>query len=290
MKPRDEQPDGDDASKLAGDLELPNAVVALASYVQRFRNHPSAMSASTRANQRRADRAALVNLYDEVLTIFTRLIEDLMPIHQAAVSLRSGLPAPRETDLNRYFEAMPKLTVDLKSLHHWCYSIVNFVRKTEPRVDVSELDRISLFRSKLIVHYPETPMGHSGRLSGSGTRVGPNFGQVEIIGHPWQHPKRFISGHSREFHRLEQFVPGLRDEGNYWERVRLVYKHFNGIADPDLRKWVRDTLFGTAGIPSEQPLVIVAALHQVLMDYVRVRRYRVLPPGQPGSDLDRIAT
>jgi hypothetical protein len=195
--------------------------------------------------------------------------------------MRAEGSANTDAAVTAHFEALPRLIVDIKSLHHWCYSIGNFVRRTEPRVDVAELCRIALFRHKVIVHYSETQMRSSGRAIGHGTRFGPSFGRVEILGHPWPVPKSFFVRTSREFRRLEAFVPDLRTESNFWERVRLVYKHFNEITDSDLQKWARDTLFGTAGIPSEQPLVVVAALHQVLRDYARVRRYQLLPAHKP---------
>jgi hypothetical protein len=68
---RELRPVGGPGALEQADLELPKAVSALADYVRRLREHPTATMAGVRASRRQADRAGIFALYGEVLVILT---------------------------------------------------------------------------------------------------------------------------------------------------------------------------------------------------------------------------
>ncbi len=227
-----------------------------------------------RLTKKRAEVASLLALYREVLVIASRINGEGV----TAVARMNEIVKGPKTKEDLYDELaitqvhIPRLAVDLKSLYHWTYAVETFLKNSSAKhlVDRTELERISIFRHKLMVHHPQTPMRTRGRVASSHRTWGPEPENFRLMSHP-MFQGALLSGHLRKLARLNQYVPGLREESNPWSKLDLVYRHFNSIPKPQ-SEWVRNELFGAVGIWSDPPAVVISALLNALKDYAAARR------------------
>lgn len=235
-----------------------------------------------RLTSKRAEIQSLLDLYRDVLVILDRITSEWMPA-MAFMDEYMKRPPQRSdaADLAAAQSFIVRLAVDVKSLYHWTYAIEDFLAHSSVagRVDLSELNRISIFRHKLMVHHGRTPMRKGGQVATSAQTWGPDTENFRLMTHPIQRGASvWLSrstgawhGHRRRMARLNAFVPGLKAEENLWEKTDLIYRHFNALPAAE-KKWVRDQLFGTVGLRSDPPVVVSQALLDALKDYKRRRR------------------
>src|SRR5260370_41984444 len=93
--------------------------------------------------------------------------------------------APQRSDASELAAAqsfIARLAVDVKSLYHWTYAIEDFLAHSSVpgRVDLSELNRISIFRHKPMVHHERTPMRKGGQVARSAQTWGPDTENCSI--------------------------------------------------------------------------------------------------------------
>ena len=223
-----------------------------------------------RVTRKRAETATLLVLYREVLLILGRIETGLRKLEafQRDMEKMKTMSAAR-------FATIPNLRVDVKALYHWTYTIENFLKQVAPEVSRDELSRIGIFRHKLIVHHAETPMRVRRGVPSGATAFGPKAERFRIVSHPIFQSAPVWRGLLRKIRQLNPYVPGLKEQQNLWEKVNLIYRHFNSIPDGSkgsLRSWVRNDLFGSVGLTSDPPAVIAHALLVALQQYKRKRR------------------
>ncbi|SRR6266566_447827 len=225
--------------------------------------------AGQRLTRKRAEIATLLALYREVLLILGRIETGLRKLErlQRDVGKVQTISAAR-------LATMPNLVLDVKALYHWTYTIENFLKQVAPELSRDELSRIGIFRHKLIVHHAETPMRARRGVPSEATAFGPRAERFRIISHPLFQSAPVWRGLVRKIGQLNPYVPGLKEQQNLWEKVNLIYRHFNSIPDGSkgsLRNWVRNDLFGSVGLTSDPPAVIAHALLVALQEYKRKR-------------------
>ncbi len=235
-----------------------------------------------RLTSKRAEIQSLLDLYRDVLVILERITSEGMPA-MAFMDEYMKRPPQRSdaSDLAAAQSFIARLAVDVKSLYHWTYAIEDFLDHSSVAdlVDLSQLNRISIFRHKLMVHHGRTPMRKGGQVATSAQTWGPNTENFRLLTHPIQRGSRVWLSRStgawrglrRRMARLNAFVPGLKAEENLWEKTDLIYRHFNVIPAAE-KQWVRNQLFGTVGLRSDPPAAVAQALLEALKDYKRCRR------------------
>jgi hypothetical protein len=239
-------------------------------------------NAPGRLTSKRAEVQSLLGLYRDILIILDRITSEGLPATAFMDDYMTRQPQRSDAaDLAATQLLIARLAVDVKSLYHWTYAIEDFLRHSSAagRVDLSELNRISIFRHKLMVHHGRTPMRRGGLVATSAQSWGPDTENFRLVTHPilrgtsvWRSRSTAAwRGQLRRMARLEAFVPGLKAEGNLWEKTDLIYRHFSRLPSTE-QQWVRDQLFGSVGLRSDPPTVVALALLQALKDYKRCRR------------------
>jgi len=238
--------------------------------------------ATGRLTSKRAEVQSLLGLYRDVLVILDRITSEGLPATAFMDDYMRRQPQRSDAaDLAAARTFIARLAVDVKSLYHWTYAIEDFLAHSSVmgQVDLSELNRISIFRHKLMVHHGRTPMRRGGQVATSAQTWGPDPENFRLMTHPilrgasvWRNRSTGAwRGHRQRMARLNAFVPGLKAEGNLWEKTDLIYRYFNRLPSTE-RPWVRNQLFGTVGLRSDPPVVVALALLEALKDYKRSRR------------------
>lgn len=231
------------------------------------------MIGGARRTKKRAEAASLLALYREVLIILDRIEHEGVT---AVARLNEFMRLPPSEQDPAEFPAISALTarlsVDIKSLYHWSYAIEDFFAHSSARatIDLAELRRIAIFRHKLMVHQARTPMRKRGHVPSSASTMGPDPENVRLVSHPILGGPAVWRGHVRQMAGLNRSVPGLKDEHNLWEKIDLIYRHYNLLPLKD-QLWVRNELFGAVGLRSDPPAVVAFALLVALQDYQRQR-------------------
>ena len=223
----------------------------------------------------------LLGLYREVLTIIERIrmelpglamLDNFMRSSTRPGMIRSSDPAAVDATMVGNI-ATGLLNIDVKALYHWAYTIELFVEHSSARdkVDLAELRRVSIFRHKLMVHHAQTPMRKRGLLVSSAHSWGPDPETFRVVSHPLAAGGTAWRGNRRKLARLNRYIPALKGQPNLWEKIDLIYRHFNAIPQADQR-WVRNELFGSVGLRSDPPAVVADALLGVLVEYEKAAR------------------
>lgn len=227
-----------------------------------------------RLTKKRAEVVSLLGLYRELLIILERITVEGIP---AMASMDQYMKrSPRRTDAADVAIAqmlLARLVVDVKSLYHWSYAIERFIEFSSARgkVDLAELQRISIFRHKLMVHQAETPMRERGHVPMAAQSWGPDSENIRLVTHPIRSAPGVWRGYKRGISRLNRYVPGLKEEPNVWAKIDLIYRAFNDVPRAE-QNLVRNKLFGAVGLTSDPPVVVAGALLTALRDYKRSRR------------------
>ncbi len=127
-----------------------------------------------RLTSKRAEIQSLLDLYRDVLIILDRITSEGMPAMAFMDEYMKRPPQRSDAfDLAAAQSFIARLAVDVKSLYHWTYAIEDFLAHSSVagRVDLSELNRISIFWHKL-----SSSRAHSDGEGRSGCYVGPNMG------------------------------------------------------------------------------------------------------------------
>src|ERR1051325_10223438 len=152
----------------------------------------------SRWSKKRAYTLLLLGTYSEVLLIFKRILESLNELAEIQSRIRyEEIPedekAEREMLVMRSFDLVALLRVDIKALYIWTAQITDIFKDSGAKVDLKELDRISLFRHKLITHVHETPFFKSSLTTKSGTTYNPKEEFIEDMYLPFDfRDSRFV--------------------------------------------------------------------------------------------------
>jgi hypothetical protein len=249
---------------------LNQVFVQLAAGVERMRRKSPT---GGRRTKRRAEIGIMRLLYEDVLVVLERILLHQVELEAFQHWFRAGGPgmdAAAAAWQQRQYTTTRQTRVDIFTLYQWAYAIENTVRAFGTPIDLSELERLSIFRSKLVVHPAETALHRALDTPMAGLLWGPSPDQIRILSHPFT-GKGLLRGHRAQLRRLEAAIPGLKSEPNQFEKIDLVYRYYCLISDRKLKGWARNTLFDRTGLRSDPPYVVAQALLDVLVAFRRLR-------------------
>ncbi len=145
-----------------------------------------AINQNSRWSKKSAYTLLLLGNYSEVLLIFKRILDSLNEIADIQGRIKydeipEGERAERDALALRKFDLIAFLRLDIKALYLWTAQITDIFNDSGARVDLEELERISLFRHKLITHVHETPFFKSSLTTKSGTTYNPKEEFIEDV-------------------------------------------------------------------------------------------------------------
>lgn len=228
---------------------------------------------SSRWGRKRAYTLLLLVNFQEVVLVLKRIdatfkeLADLQP-RLVTGKLPDSEEVKRETLIRRNFELVSLLSLDMKTLYMWAALITDILSKSNSTIDLRELDRIALFRHKLITHVHTTPFFRASLTTRSGTKYAPDKEMIEDLYVPWDfRDKRFV-GLESLVQKASLFIPELKVEKNRFERIKIMYQRVNEIVDQALKRKVLKFIF-RVGVGTDSPGVIAEALYIALRDYRR---------------------
>jgi len=177
--------------------------------------------------------------------------------------------AKQQELLAQITEAQKHLSLDVKSLYVWTALIRDIFRNSDAKIDLRELERISLARHKFIIHV------HSGNREFLRTSLDPRGGirlsaaheEVEILFNVRFSRAKWI-GFKSVIRQATPFIPELAKEKNQTEQLNILYRQVNDITDQTVRRLAFDKIF-RIGMATDQPGVIAMALLDALVEYRR---------------------
>ena len=151
----------------------------------------------------------------------------------------------------------------MKALYIWTTFITDVLRDTRAAICFDELDRISLFRHKLITHVHETPLFRSSHTTKSGTLYNLKLEVIEDMYQPFDFRDRRFAGLKTLVRQASSFIPELLHEKNRFNQIKFLYRDLNNISNAQLKRSVKKFVF-KVGLPTDSPGVIADALLQGL--------------------------
>lgn len=257
-------------------IKLSEVLPNLEKEIEKAGKSVKAINQNSRWSKKRAYTLLLLGNYSEVLLIFKRILDSLNEIADIQGRIKydkvpEGERAERDVLMIRSFDLAAFLRLDIKALYIWTAQITDIFKKSGAKVDLEELDRISLFRHKLITHVHETPFFKSSLTTKSGTTYNPKEEFIEDMYYPFFlfafREKRF-SGLETLVRKASSFIPELEQEKNIFGRVKILYRQVNKISDTELKRKVKKFIF-KVGLPTDSPGIIAEALLQALKSYRR---------------------
>jgi hypothetical protein len=235
------------------------------------------IASGRRKTIKRLEGQTIASLYQEINVILSRLQSDLATVASVQQVFtdpaRTSHGTPVDTvDMHLYSEAIAAATVVVKSLYHWAFIVLDTLRSSRVDVDTLALERLAIFRSKLVVHYRESEL-HRARDLMTASSFGPAVDSFQIFMHPLFSPSVDLRRLSKELRRLDPWIPELAIESNIWERVNLAYRNWCRINDRSARDWARNQVFPRTGLRSDPPTVIAEVLLTALLRYRRAARF-----------------
>lgn len=232
-----------------------------------------------RLSRKRAEAASLLSIYRDCIRVLRRLVGHLRlfaALRQVTEDGNGGQedgPRPIDTTTSLWVGLSQEIPGDIRDLYHWIDVVDEFFKNSKSvAVDRRELDRICLFRHKLLVHLEDTPLRRAGKSVVSPSMYSADGADWRIVSHPIFLRYDPLRGQRHRLRTLYPYIPGLEAERNTWERIHLIYRHYNAIPPGSLKTWVRNDLLGRSGLRSDPPLVLATALLTALREYVRLRR------------------
>jgi hypothetical protein len=120
-----------------------------------------------RRSRKKAQIAIMRLLYRDVLVIIERLVQhlDRLRAFNVWMSGPAEKASPEETTKKwiEYQITLRHFRVDLFALYEWTYAVENSIKafRLKRPIDLTELERLSIFRSKLVVHPATTALHQS---------------------------------------------------------------------------------------------------------------------------------
>jgi hypothetical protein len=226
-------------------------------------------------SKKRAYTLLLLENYNEVVLILRRILTTLIKVaglqkllfpSQSAETYLSE--SEKQILIKEQFNLTASLPVDVKSLYLWTAQITDIFDKSGVYIDLSELQRISLFRHNFITHIHETMFFETSLSTKAGTKFHPGHEEVEILYHPFFFSKRRFVGLKSIIKRAVPYIPELAIEENIWEQLYTLYRQMNKITDRDIQRSAKKIIF-KLGNATESPVIIAAALLIALKTYRR---------------------
>jgi hypothetical protein len=258
---------------LKSQIKLSQVLPNLEKEIERAGKSIRPIKEGSRRSKKRAHTMLLLGNYSEALLILRRILENLNEIADLQGRIKLGKIEAAERPENerliiRSFDLVALLRLDMKALYIWTALITDVLRDSGAAVCLDELDRIALFRHKLITHVHETPFFKSSLTTKSGTMYNPTLELIEDRYLPWDFRDRRFVGLKTLVRKASSFIPELLNEKNRFEQIKILYRRINGISNGQLKRDVKKFVF-KVGFPTDSPGVIADALFQGLKEYRR---------------------
>jgi hypothetical protein len=229
-----------------------------------------AVKKGSRWSKKRAYTLLLLGNYSEVLLILKRISTALSEVGQIQNRLSKEeheiSESQKEALVTRMFDLLSLLRLDVKALYLWTAQITDVFQHCGSKIDLAELKRISLFRHQLIIHVHETPFFQASLTTKSGTTYSAEKEKLEDLYQPFDFRNSRFVGLQNLVRKARFFIPELDQEKNRFERIKILYRQINRIADRKLQREVQKFVF-RVGLPTDSPGVIADALLQALRGY-----------------------
>lgn len=199
--------------------------------------------------------------YSEVLLILARIVE-----HQKLCRTLQSPPGDRGIGMQLGFQIAPLLSLDIKSLYIWTHQICSIFKNRQVNIDVSELQRISLIRNKFLTHITEMPLLAHSTSARSGMGFDSTFEDIQLVFHSLSYPQHLYDAVEKLAEELKDLIPDLKNQVNFYVRMRIIYENLNKITDGQLRKSAVKVI-ESAGLATEPPHKIAEALLKAFRAY-----------------------
>jgi hypothetical protein len=258
-------------STLNRHIKLSDVLPELEKEIERAGRRIRPITKHSRRSEKRAYAILLLGNYSEVVLILRRLLDNLNEIADLQARIKYDEVPEAERPENerlamRTFDLVALLRLDMKALYVWTAFITDVLRDTGRPIRLDELNRISLFRHKLITHVHETPFFKSSHTTKSGTKYNPKQELIEDQYLPFDFRDRRFAGLKTLVRQASSFIPELLDENNRFEQIKILYRRINSISNADLKRRVKKFVF-RVGLPTDSPGVIASALLDGLNEY-----------------------
>lgn len=234
---------------------------------------------NSRRSNKRAYNALLKENYTEVILVSKRILTGLKEIDIVSKQIfdpdiinktKTFTPEERQILGSQHTSILSYLQLDIKILYLLTALIFDIFRKSKAKIDLKELERISLFRNQLITHIHTTPLFNTAISTKHGTLYHPEKEKFEVMyTSPVDTDSKF-KGLNKLVKKATVFIPDLANEINHYERIKIIYRQLDKISDRRLRKDITDFFF-KVGLTTENPAVIAQALFQALKSHRRNR-------------------
>jgi len=260
-------------SSLKGEIKLSEILPDLEKEIERVGKSIGPINPHSRRSEKRAQTILLLENYTEAVLILRRILEGLNELDNLIARIKarkiSDAEKPERERLGRRMSNLVRLLrLDMKALYIWSALITDIFKKTGAPVNLAELERISLFRHKLITHVHDTPFFRSSLTTKSGMTYSPKLEIVEDMYFPWDFRNRRFIGLRNLVRKASSFIPELARETNRFEQIKFLYRGINKISDVQLKRDVKKFVF-KVGLPTDSPGNIANALLQGLKEYRR---------------------
>lgn len=260
------------------ETKLSEIIPVLENEISRFTKTLIGVMAYSRRSKKRSYNSLLNENYYNVLLVLKRILDDLKESQKVIKQIfdpnrdksKIIIEAERVELVNKHSIILSYLRIDIKILYIFTAQIFDIFRKSRANIDLKELERISLFRHKLITHIHETSFFDSSITTQGGTRFHLENESIDVLYSPLLWSKSRFTGLGKIVKKTTPFIPELEDEENVFERIGILYRHINKIIDKKLRKDVIEFIF-KIGLTTENPNIIALALLQALKEHRRNR-------------------
>jgi len=240
---------------------------ALEKEIENCAKHQTPIKEGSRWSKKRAYTLLVLDNYNEAVLILRRILSAFKELGEVErLRTKPKLPEQqRETLRARQYDLLSFLQLDTKALYLWTAQITGVFQHSGEKIDLSELERISLFRHKLMTHVHQTPFFKSSLTMKSGIIHNPD---KEVFHDFYQsfdldlRNSRFAGLHTL-VQKARLFVPEVGKKWNRFETIEILYQHINRISDRKLQREIMKFIF-KVGLPTDSPGVIADALLEAL--------------------------
>ena len=231
---------------------------------------------TSRLTKKRVTLNLVLQQYRDVALILARIVEAKERARQAQAALTKGPTTGPITDpilLGQFQECMDStqfLRFDIKALYVWCYHVKDVFQKRGVRIDLAELNRISLIRNQFITHTATTPLWETVTWAG-GLLADKEYENIRLLFHSMDLNKASHRGLPALVKKTTQYIPELASTPNKIEQMDLIYRDYNKLVGRELKKEVA-RIIETSGVSTEAPAKLATALLHALREYRKLYR------------------
>ncbi len=258
-------------SKSLKEPKIEDLITSLTTEINKVSNKLGSNLLYRSVTKRRAYTSTLLDNYGEIIVISQRMIRTFNDLFETRNLLFNSEPEIPEAESKRLYEEYryhnSLIVVDIKSLYLWTAIIQEIYRECRVKIDLSELDRISLVRHKFFVHVTKNDKYFKKELQlGKSMYMNPEKQTVAIVLTPLLSKKRKFSGLKKIVKMAQPYLPELIKEKNSYQQIFYLYEHLNKIPDRKVQRKAKEFIM-MIGPLTDSPTVILLALLKALKSY-----------------------